>query len=92
MGSLRQLGRRAYRKLQPELESWLVDTGAFSLIFSSLLFAFAVFRILRALGINADFIDALEQLDHFAIATSFVMFLLTVLRRAYAAMTTPNAD
>ena len=92
MASLRQLALRSYRRLQPELESWLIDTGRFSLIFASLLFAYAVFRILRAVGIDSDFIDGLERLDHFSIAASFVMFLLTVLRRALAAMLAPNTD
>jgi hypothetical protein len=91
MGSIRQLARRAYRRLEPELESWLVDTGRFSLIFASLLFAYAVFRLLRAVGVNGDFIDGLEAMDHFSIAASFVMFLLTILRRGLAAMTAPSA-
>ena len=92
MGTTRQLVRRAYRKLQPELESWLVDTGRFGLIFASLLFGYAVFRVLRAVGVNGDYLDGLELLDHFSIAASFVMFLLAVLRRAFVAMSAPDAD
>jgi hypothetical protein len=84
--------RRAYRKLEPELESWLVDTGGFLLIFASLLIAYGVFRLLRAVGVGGGFIDWLESLDHFSIACSFVMFLLNILRRALAALLSPKAD
>ena|ERR1700730_5687371 len=90
--SLRKLVRRAYRKLEPELESWLVDTGGFFLIFASLLIAYAVFKLLRAAGVNGDYIDGMEQLDHFSIACSFIMFLLTILRRALAALLAPKGD
>jgi hypothetical protein len=76
------LAHRAYRRLEPELESWLVDMGNFLLIFAGLLVAFGFFRLLRALGISSSFIDWMETLDHAAVAFCFVSFLWTVTRRA----------
>jgi len=87
-----RLWQTAYHRLRPELESWLLDTGRFLLIFASLLLGFAVFKLLRALGLNADFIDQVEKLDHYGITSCFVLFLLTVLRRALAAFFASNKE
>jgi hypothetical protein len=52
--------QRAYRKLDPEIEAWLVDTGRFLLFFASLLIAYGLFKVLRALGVDRRYIDTLE--------------------------------
>src|SRR6266851_2914406 len=88
--SPRDLLQRAYRKLDPEIESWLVDTGRFLLLFASLLIAHGVFKVLRALGIDRTYVDVLEWSDHFANGCVFVMYLLAILRAALAALVAPK--
>jgi hypothetical protein len=76
------LWQRVWAKLQPDVESWLVDTGRYILLFFGLIVMFAVFRILRSIGINTPFVDILEQIDHTGIGIVFAIFVATLVRRA----------
>ena len=82
--------QRAYRKLDPEIEAWLVDTGRFLLLFGSLLIAQGIFRILRALGIDRSYVDVLEWSDHFANGCVFILYLVAILRTAVAGSVAPR--
>jgi hypothetical protein len=82
--------QRVYRKLDPDIEAWLVDTGRFLLLFVSLLIAQGVFKILRALGINRNYVDVLEWSDHFANGCVFILYLVAILRTALAGSVAPR--
>jgi hypothetical protein len=64
------------------LQNWISEQFEFLLQFSAVTFAYVVFRILRALGVESDFLDLLDKLDKGAIVIVFGLFLLGVVRRA----------
>ena len=77
-----------FLKRNPRVESWLDDQQEFLLQMASLALAYAVFRILRAIGVPDWVVSTLETLDHIAIILVFGMFLLGVVRRAFAQLST----
>jgi hypothetical protein len=73
---------RVKRKLEPEFESWLVETVPFIKLFASLALSYAGFGILRLIRFPAWLLDILEPLDELAIGIVFVGFLVDVVRSA----------
>jgi hypothetical protein len=74
--------KRLWVRVQPDLESWLVDTFGYLLIFTSLALSHSSFWVLVYLGLNPHLIDFLETADHIAIGVIFVTFLLGLIRRS----------
>ena len=72
----------------PRVQSWLSDQEDFLLQMASLALAYAVFRILRAIGVPDWVVSTLETLDHIAIILVFGAFLLGVVRRAFVQLST----
>jgi hypothetical protein len=80
------LWQRAWHKLEPDVESWLVDMGRYALLFLGLVSLFLLFKLLRSIGINSPFIDTLEKWDHVGTAIIFVVFVVTLIRRAIVSL------
>ena len=75
---------RIRRRLEPEFESWAMETVRYGKLLVSLIVAYIVFRILRVLNVAAWLVDILEPLDQGAAGIVFVAYLLTIVRSALA--------
>jgi hypothetical protein len=76
------LSRQFWQRSQREFEAFLFETVRVALLFAGLLFLLAVFRVLRAAGVDADFLNTLQKVDHLATGIIFVAYLLMLVRRA----------
>jgi hypothetical protein len=76
------LSRQFWQRSQREIEAFLFETLRVALLFAGLLSLLAVFRILRAAAVDADFLNTLQELDHLATGIIFVAYLVMLVRRA----------
>ena len=54
--------------------------------------AFAFFRLMKAMGMDSEYVDILEKMDQTATVVVFGFFLLTLIRRSFAEfLGNPNA-
>ena len=74
--------KEVWDRIRPDFSSWLVDLARYSFTFANLVFLFVVFKFLRAIGINADFIDTMEFCEHLCTGAVFVAFAFSTVRRA----------
>jgi hypothetical protein len=77
-----QFWPQVWERLRPDVESWVVDTGRYLLVFASLAIGHILFSALRLAGIERRAADFMERCDLGANGIALVMFLLTQLRRA----------
>jgi hypothetical protein len=76
--------QRAWIRLQPDVESWIVDTARFALLFLGLILFYGIFKILRSMGFNQTFVDILEDVDHAGAGIVFTIYVVSIIRRALA--------
>jgi len=78
--------QRAWIRLQPDVESWIVDNGRFALLFLGLILFYGVFKIFRSIGFNSIYVDILEWLDRVSAGIIFVIYVISTIRRAIATL------
>jgi hypothetical protein len=76
--------QRVWVRLQPDVESWLVDMGRYALLFLGLIAFFGLFKLLRSMGFNQTYVDILERVDHAGAGIIFGIYVLSLMRRAGA--------
>lgn len=67
------------------LQNWLSEQFEFLLYLTGLVLAFAVFRLLKFIGVEVSLVELLEKLDNCAIVVVFGLFLVRVIRQSLAA-------
>lgn len=77
-----QFRPKVWERLRPDVESWVVDTGRYLLVFASLALGHLFCSGLRFAGVERRAVDFLERCDLGANGIVLVMFLLTQVRRA----------
>ena len=75
---------------RPRLRVWLDELLEFGFIFASLIVFHSVFRLGRtAFDLGADLMNFMEQTDHYAVKAIWILFLLSLVRKAATATFSP---
>jgi hypothetical protein len=66
----------------PRNQSWAEELVEYGRILASTTLAYGFFRLMKVIGMKAEYVDTLEQMDQIATVVIFGAFLLSIIRRA----------